>query len=90
MKTHILYSKKKRKKIYFCGFYTGDINKDGFVDVEWEWTDHKKEAILFLTTDAWDLLEMARKEWPQCSFEVERIITLNDLQTRFNRLPVVI
>jgi len=78
MKTHILYSKMKNKKnkdivIYFSGCYTGELDKDNFVDVQWEWSDDKENATTFLTTDAWDLLGMARKEWPQSTFEVERI-----------------
>lgn len=74
MSTHIIYSQNKKKRAYFCGKYTGNLNPDGFVNIEWHWSYSKEDALVLCTTDAWDLLFMARSTWPQAKIEVERIV----------------
>lgn len=74
MKTHIVYSQDKNKpRLYFNGNVAQDLDTDGYMVVEWDWSYNREDATEFVTTDAWDLLSAARKLWPKATIEVERI-----------------
>lgn len=76
MKTHIVYSQAKNKpRLYFNGKVEPDLDSEGYMAVEWDWSYNKEDATEFVTTDAWDLLAAARKIWQQAIIEVERIRT---------------
>lgn len=77
VKTHILYVQHRFKKEYFSGTYDG-------LCINFQWSFNRDNATELSTVDAWDILFIARKDWPQYTIEVKRIITLHDLQTRLS------
>lgn len=78
--THILHTEYKNKIIYFNGIYEDRYDIHGVYGyIEWNWTENKKDAIVFNTTDAWNLLHKARMEFPTCKIEVERIKTFEEI-----------
>lgn len=74
MKTHLVYTSTPEGRLYFAGVYKEDLDIDGYAQVEWEWDHDKEKAVAFYSTDAWDLLNIARHEWPQAVIELERIV----------------
>ena len=86
MNTHIIYYKIPRHgPSYFCGIYPIEINEEGFYDVQWKWTQRIEDATHMNSADAWDLWSIARKEWPDCRFEVQRMKTFEEVSTGINR-----
>jgi len=81
MNTHILYRCcHARYKQYFSGIYTGEV-ENGLLLVKFHWDSNKSKATIMSTSDAWDLVSMCRKQWPHITIEVERIVTLEEIQT---------
>ena len=55
-------------------YFNGTITEDGNVtDIDWTWTEHKEDAILLPTPDAWEIMHFARQEF-NVPVEVERVM----------------
>ena len=77
MLTHIVYTINIFGRLYFAGKYIED-NK-GNIDIVWKWTYNKRKATYFYTVDAWDLKRIAEDTHRFGRFEVQRIITLQEM-----------
>lgn len=58
-------------KQWFSGTY--EETALGEVDIHWQWTFCKENALIITTTDAWDIIDLGKRNLNK-RYEVERVV----------------